>query len=186
MRYFPTGRRPVCICLLQVPCLTFIEQVEKRTPPADGHDTSHQWDINAHGTTGQLSVSVEGFSLPSDNRILNATSELSSEFPFNLDMSTGNTLGVGKWDTHCRGKILISLVSGWSPTSTLKGVRASSWTSYIKPFINRPNFDVLINTQVTKVLKTGTLNGKPVFRGVQFTQSASGAQFMAHQLVIMS
>lgn len=31
-----------------------------------------------------------------------------------------------------------------------------------------------MNTQVTHVLQTGTQSGLPVFRGVQFAQSASG------------
>ncbi|KAH8983348.1 aryl alcohol oxidase [Lactarius akahatsu] len=38
---------------------------------------------------------------------------------------------------------------------------------------HRPNLDVLINTQVTKVLQTGTRHGVPVLQGVQFAQSAA-------------
>jgi len=34
--------------------------------------------------------------------------------------------------------------------------------------LNRPNMHVLINAQVTKVLQTGTVNGKPSFHAVEF------------------
>ncbi|KAI9435471.1 aryl-alcohol-oxidase from pleurotus Eryingii [Lactarius indigo] len=42
---------------------------------------------------------------------------------------------------------------------------------------NRSNLDVLTNTQVTKVVQTGTRGGLPIFRGVQFAQSAYGPLF---------
>jgi hypothetical protein len=131
-------------------------QIEKLTSPTDGHDISRQVNVSARGRDGMVSISLAGFSLPSDERILDTTRLLSKEFPFNLDMSTGNTIGIG-----------------WSPLSTLNGTRASGWTSYIKPFLNRPNFDVLINTQVTKVIQTGIEHGKSVFQGVQFAQSST-------------
>lgn len=32
----------------------------------------------------------------------------------------------------------------------------------------------MVNTQVTKVVQTGTLDGLPIFSGVEFAQNASG------------
>lgn len=75
-------------------------------------------------------------------------------------MSSGNSIGIG-----------------WSPSNQLNGERDSSWTAYIRPNMARPNFDVLINTYVTKVVQTGSEGGLPVFRGVEFAQSADSEHF---------
>lgn len=54
------------------------------------------------------------------------------------------------------------------------GQRVSSSTGYIQPYLKRSNFDVLINTQATKLIQTGTERGIPSFRGVQFATSKDG------------
>lgn len=47
--------------------------------------------------------------------------------------------------------------------------RSSSATSYLGPdFISRPNLDVLINAQVTKLIQTGIVAGKPSFHALQY------------------
>lgn len=55
-----------------------------------------------------------------------------------------------------------------------EGRRTSASTAYLRPALSRPNLDILVNTQVTKVLQTGTREDVPVFKGVQFAQSAAG------------
>ena len=50
-------------------------------------------------------------------------------------------------------------------------MRSSSATAYVHPALFRPNLDVLINTTVTKLLRTDSNGYIPTFRGVQFTQS---------------
>ncbi|KAI0260754.1 aryl-alcohol oxidase-like protein [Gloeopeniophorella convolvens] len=138
----------------------YIKKMEKLVAPADNHNTQGQINPSIHGTSGPVDVSLPGFGLPTDSRVIAATGDLGSQFPFNEDMNSGNTIGVG-----------------WVQYTIGGGQRASSYTSYIKPALGRPNFDVLINTQVTKIIQTGTSSGKPVFRGVQFATSASAPRF---------
>ncbi len=54
------------------------------------------------------------------------------------------------------------------------GARVSASTAYLQPVLSRSNLDVLVDTTVTKLIQTGTEDGEPVFRGVQFAQSSSG------------
>lgn len=70
-------------------------QLENLVPPVDGHDTSGEILPTIHGTSGPLRISLPGVPLPSDSRVIQATQELRSEFPFNVDMSSGDPLGIG-------------------------------------------------------------------------------------------
>lgn len=54
------------------------------------------------------------------------------------------------------------------------GARSSSAREYIAPVLSRSNLDVVVNTQATKIVQTGTQDGLPVLNGVQFAQSADG------------
>ncbi|KAH9044875.1 aryl-alcohol-oxidase from pleurotus Eryingii [Lactarius hengduanensis] len=127
-------------------------RIEKLVPPADDHDTTGQIDPRIHGTSGPVEISVQGFRADLDSRacarVLKAAARLTRDFPFNIDMNSGNPLGIGR--------------------------RTSAATAYLRPALSRPNLDALINTQVRKVLQTGTRNGIPVLQGVQFAQSAAG------------
>ncbi|OBZ73035.1 Pyranose dehydrogenase 1 [Grifola frondosa] len=120
------------------------QKIEKLVAPADNHVITGEIDPSIHGTSGPLDITLPGY----------------PEFPFNLDMNSGNTIGVG-----------------WAQYTIGDGSRASSSTAYVEPFLSRANFDVLIQTQVTKVIQTGTQSGTPVFRGVQFAQSSSGPRY---------
>lgn len=71
-------------------------QLEKLVPPQDKHDTTGQIDPSVHGTSGPLQISLGGYPLPADDAIMKTTQQLSSEFPFNKDMNSGNPLGVGE------------------------------------------------------------------------------------------
>ncbi|THH11293.1 hypothetical protein EW146_g8096 [Bondarzewia mesenterica] len=138
----------------------YIKKMEKLVPSADGHNTSGQIIPSAHGTSGPVGVSLPGYSLATDALVLAASEELSDEFPFNEDVNAGNTIGIS-----------------WVPYTIQNGSRVSSATAYIEPALSRSNLDVLINTQVTKVIKTGTNDGVPIFRGVQFATSSSGKKY---------
>ena len=93
-----------------------------------------------------------------DSRVLQTTSELADEFPFNLDMNSGNPLGVG-----------------WLQSTIGHGVRSSAATAFLgQDTLARKNLDVLIGTRVTRLLQTGRKGGRPVFLGVELAQSASG------------
>ena len=58
---------------------------------------SNQLNISAHGTDGPLGITLAGYSIPTDARVLNATKEIGGQFGFNLDMSTGNSIGTGMY-----------------------------------------------------------------------------------------
>lgn len=72
-------------------------------------------------------------------------------------MNSGNVLGIS-----------------WAQSAIGRGKRSSSATTYLSSAINRPNLDVLLNAQVTKLVRTGTVNEKPAFRGVQFANNSQG------------
>lgn len=63
--------------------------------PADGHDTTGQYNPTVHGTSGPVEISLPGWPTPLDDRVIATTQNLSSEYPFNLDMNSGYTLGIG-------------------------------------------------------------------------------------------
>ncbi|KAN0141960.1 hypothetical protein V8E53_000422 [Lactarius tabidus] len=134
-----------------------VKSIERLVPPADGHNTTGQIDPRIHGTSGPVQISSQGFRADLDPRVLKAASHLKHEFPFNLDVNSGNPLGIG-----C------------NQFAVGEGRRTSAATAYLRPALSRHNLDVLVNTQVTKVLHTGTREGVPVFKGVEFAQSATG------------
>jgi membrane-associated HD superfamily phosphohydrolase len=54
--------------------------------------------------------------------------------------------------------------------------RSSSATTYLgDQFIGRPNLHVLLHAQATKILKTGTVKGKPSFHAVEFGNGTSSS-----------
>lgn len=125
---------------------------EKVVPPADGHNTAGQYIPANHGTNGILPVSLPGASQAIDARVIATTQELASEFPYSKDQGGGDVLGIG-----------------WVQSSIGGGKRSSSSSTYLADAIKRPNLSVLINAQVTKLAKTGTVDGKPSFRAVHFS-----------------
>ncbi|KAH9886297.1 aryl-alcohol-oxidase from pleurotus Eryingii [Cubamyces lactineus] len=134
----------------------YFRKLERLVPPVDGHNTQGEVDPSVHGTSGPLNISVPGASLPTDSHVVQVTQELPNEFPFNVDMNNGKPIGVG-----------------WLQGTLGGGARVSSSVAYVQPIIDSDNLDVLIDTTVTKLIKTDTQNGQPVFRGVQFAQSST-------------
>lgn len=51
--------------------------------------------------------------------------------------------------------------------------RSSAATAYVEPVLDRANLDVLIQTQVLKLIQTGQSGGQPVFGEVEVAQDAS-------------
>ncbi|TFK55463.1 aryl-alcohol-oxidase from pleurotus Eryingii [Heliocybe sulcata] len=140
--------------------MPYMYKNEKLTPPADGHDTTGQINPALHGKNGPLDISVYGYARELDDKVMQTTKELSSEFPYNSDTNSGNPLGVG---------YLQSSIGG--------GTRSSSASAYLEPVLTRTNLDVLLQTTVTKVYQTGNNGDTPIFRGVQFAQSSSGPSY---------
>ncbi|KAF8646491.1 hypothetical protein AX16_007182 [Volvariella volvacea WC 439] len=134
----------------------YLLKSERLVPPMDGHDTTDQIDPAVHGTDGPLLLTVANSPTELDQRVLDTLEELPDEFPFVLDMNSGSNIGMG-----------------WTQTTTGGGRRVSSSVAYLHPNLHRPNLHVLVNAQVTKLLRTGTRNGRPVFGKVQFQRNRS-------------
>ncbi|KAF8997625.1 aryl-alcohol oxidase-like protein [Cyathus striatus] len=137
--------------------LPYMLDNEKFVPPADNHNTTGQFDPTLHSFTGVNSVSLPGFPQVTDPRVIEATQQLSSEFPFNLDMNSGNHIGIG-----------------WAPSTIGNGTRSSSATSYLSAdVVARPNLHVLLHAQVARIRQTGNQHGRPAFQAVEFASADS-------------
>ncbi|KAJ7282879.1 hypothetical protein C8J57DRAFT_53851 [Mycena rebaudengoi] len=146
----------------------YIRKNERFSPPADRHNTSGQFNPAFHGFKGMTGVSLAGYQHPFSQRVFNAVDEMSAEFPYNVDMNSGDEIGIG-----------------WTQATIRGGERSSSATAYLAPvFLRRPNLHVMINAQVTRVVKTG--NG--AFRTVEFATNAQGKRHKvtARKEVILS
>ncbi|KAK0471716.1 aryl-alcohol oxidase precursor [Armillaria novae-zelandiae] len=100
----------------------YFRKNERIVPPSDHHNTTGEFDPAIHSLNGINSVSLPGVSRATDGRVIQTTSELPDEFPFNLDYNSGYPLGIG-----------------WSPYTVGNGTRSSSQTSYLGPsYIGRP------------------------------------------------
>ncbi|KAF9559579.1 aryl-alcohol oxidase-like protein [Agrocybe pediades] len=151
--------------------LPYILKTEKHLPPADGHNTTGQFNPAVHGFNGHLLTTLPGFPSDIDDRVTKTAEVLKDEFPFNLDMNSGTPLGVG-----------------WLQSTIGNGARSSSATAFLTEALGRPNVDVLIETQVTRLIQTGHTGSAPIFQGVEFAQSRSGPRFKvtAQKEVILS
>ncbi|KAJ6509666.1 aryl-alcohol oxidase-like protein [Mycena vulgaris] len=151
--------------------LPYFIKSEKWTTPTDQHNTQGQFNPAVHGKNGPISVSLNGFSWSEfEHRVIQTTKEMSDDFPFNLDMNSGQSLGVG-----------------WMQSTIGGGERSSSATGYLAPkFIHRPNLDVLLHAQVSKLVNVTQHGGKPRFGGVQFRYGTSLFIVKASKEIILS
>ncbi|KDQ26532.1 hypothetical protein PLEOSDRAFT_1105437 [Pleurotus ostreatus PC15] len=130
---------------------TYFRRNEKWTAPADGHDTTGQYDPSIHSTTGVTSFSLSGHHQALDPMVFQAGQELGGIFDFKLDYNDGRPLGLG-----------------WLQAAIDGARRSSAATSYLGPqFINRPNLHVLVGCRVSRILKTGSGSA---FQTVEYTQ----------------
>ncbi|KAF8199817.1 alcohol oxidase [Mycena galopus ATCC 62051] len=141
----------------------YMRKTERFHPPVpnSGFNPPEQFNPAVHSFSGINDVSLPRFPRDSDARVFATTSELSQEFPFNIDMNSGAPLGIG-----------------WVQSSTNNGSRSSSATSYLAPqYINRPNLHVVLNTLVTRVLQSSrnSQTGKTAFQTVEYASSNNGA-----------
>ena len=135
-----------------------------------------QFDPAVHSFNGLLEVSIRGSQTAIDDMVIQTTEELKDEFPFNLDMNSGDMLGIGEPSVCLFTQVNTNHPKGWTQSTIGDSKRSSSATSFLAPqFIARNNMDVILGTQATKLLMTGSSKGLPEFRGVEFAQSPSGA-----------
>lgn len=60
-------------------------------------------------------------------------------------------------------------IVGWTQSTIKGGERSSSATSYLAPkYAQRSNLHVLIHARVSRVISTGSVNGKPIFKTVEY------------------
>ncbi|KAI0055436.1 aryl-alcohol oxidase-like protein [Artomyces pyxidatus] len=138
----------------------FILKAENLTDPVDHHNTTGQFNPVVHGHSGPVLTTLPGFPSALDPRILAVTQSNPAQFPFNLDANSGNTIGVG-----------------WTQTTAGLGQRSSSATAYLQPALNRPNLDVLINTQVTRLINIANKSAVPDLREVEFALNSTSKRF---------
>ncbi|KAI0049156.1 GMC oxidoreductase [Auriscalpium vulgare] len=141
----------------------YMLKIENFTTPVDHHNTSGQFNPSIHGDRGPLRPTLPGFPSSLDQRVLATTKVDPERFPFNLDVNSGNTIGMT-----------------WVQSTTGNGVRSSSATGYLHPILGRPNLDVLIDTQATRVLQTGSRGSIPIVRGVELANGVSGPRVTVH------
>ncbi|KAJ7246595.1 aryl-alcohol oxidase-like protein [Mycena haematopus] len=151
--------------------LPYFLKSEKWTPPADHHNTRGQFNPKVHGTNGPISVSLNGYAWSTfEEKVIQTTKELRNDFPFNIDVNSGQPLGVS-----------------WLQSTIGNGERSSSATGYLAPtFIRRPNLDVLLHAQVSKLVNKTKKAGKPAFGGVEFRYGSSLFVAQASKEIIVS
>ncbi|KAH9921221.1 alcohol oxidase [Epithele typhae] len=157
--------------------LPFVLKVDNITAPADGHNTTGQYNPAVHRHAADLGLGVVDISVPGmflepiDSIALNTSAELPDEFPFNLDYNSGDTIGFS-----------------WAQWTIHDGVRVTSASSYLAQASSRTNLDILVNTRVTKILPVGSCADTPDMRTVEFAQSADGPTYnlTASKEVILS
>ncbi|KAJ7105429.1 aryl-alcohol oxidase [Mycena crocata] len=140
--------------------IPYMRKNERFSPPADRNTTelSERFNPAVHGFNGINTVSLPGFPRGSDTRVIKAASE-SREFPFNIDMNSGDPLGIG-----------------WTQSTINNGSRSSSATSYLAPrFLGRPNLHIMLNTMATRVVQSGFKKGEAEFQTIEFTSRSGGA-----------
>ncbi|KAF8883635.1 pyranose dehydrogenase [Gymnopilus junonius] len=145
---------------------------EKWSPPADNHNTQGQFNPALHNLkgTGMTSVSLPGFPEGIDERVLQTSKDLASEFPFTLDYNDGTPLGLG-----------------WLQSTIGNGERSSAATAYLTPsVVARPNLEIVLNTRVTRVLEVASEGQIKAFRQVQLSTGSKLATITASKEVILS
>lgn len=90
-------------------------------------------------------------------------------------MNSGNTVGVGTFAPSFFTRNRDPLNLGWSQNTVGNGKRSSSATAYLAPnILARPNLDVALESQVTKVISTKKVKNVPLFNTVEFAKNANG------------
>ncbi|EIN06554.1 FAD-linked reductases C-terminal domain-containing protein [Punctularia strigosozonata HHB-11173 SS5] len=105
---------------------------EKFNLPVDGHNVSGQFLPEVHGFDGVIGVSVPGAARATDGRVIAATQEL-EESPFQIDLNSGEHLGIGV-DRSGRPLQLLAYLA--------------------ENYLARKNLDVLLHAHVPRVCQT--------------------------------
>jgi choline dehydrogenase-like flavoprotein len=145
-------------------------------PPADGRNYSQDVIASAHGY-GPVQVSaVAANPFPLDYRVINASKDMGARFQSNRDLNAGDFVG-----------------TSWLQATIGKGERDSAATAYLDPLLdapgkNRRRLDVLLNTQVTRLIQSGEESGYPAFRIAEISTPLSNTttRLTARKEIILS
>ncbi|KAJ7654752.1 aryl-alcohol oxidase-like protein [Mycena rosella] len=146
----------------------FIFKNEKHVPAWNNRSDAGEYNPSVHGD-GPLLSSLTATPWELDRRVMQTAADHSDEYPFNLDLNSGDGLGVG-----------------WIQTSVGNNARSSSSSAYLHPALDsRSNIDLLLHTQVTNLISSGSGS---TLTGVQVSQNAQAAKyvFTATKEVILS
>ncbi|KAJ7139305.1 aryl-alcohol-oxidase from pleurotus Eryingii [Mycena epipterygia] len=147
----------------------FIFMNEQHVPPWNNRSNVGEYNPRVHGH-GPLLSSLTATPFELDRRVIQTTKDRNEEYPFNLDLNSGDGLGFG-----------------WIQTSVGKSARSSSSSAYLHPALNsRTNLDLLLHTQVTRLISTTPVGS--AFHNVQVSQNADAPkyEFTATKEVILS
>ena len=105
-----------------------------------------------------------------------AEPDFASEYPFQRDMNTGNTVCFITFAFSGPFPLIVFLYLwkqigvGWAQGTIANGQRTSSATTYVGPnYINRPNLHILLHAHATRLLEATNLGTTtPSFNGVEF------------------
>ena len=106
---------------------------------------------------------------------MNATTTApGSEFPFVLDINAGDMVGIGAFEAIMRFSPPLNIVLAFMQSNIQNGTHVNAATAFLEPVLSRPNLDVLIQNQATRVISNGTTNGKIQFNQVELAQNSTG------------
>lgn len=72
-----------------------VKQSEDLVPPSDHMDTAGKVDSSVHGTNGPIHISLEGYPVNIDQRIIGMTNLTPPVFDYVEDMNAGFPIGLG-------------------------------------------------------------------------------------------
>ncbi|KAF7335920.1 Aryl-alcohol oxidase-like protein [Mycena sanguinolenta] len=140
---------------------------EHHTPPWNDRRNIGEYNPLVHGF-GPLATGLTPTVFETEQRVFQMTDNRPELYPFNLDPNSTNGLGFS-----------------WFHTTVGTNARSTSGLAYLHPALNScSNLDVLIHTQVTKLIEMET----NTYTGVQVAQSATAKHFLftASKEVILS
>jgi choline dehydrogenase-like flavoprotein len=149
-------------------------------PLTDGRNYSQDVIASAHGY-GPVDVSVAAEPFPLDYRVINASKDIGGRFAFNRDLNAGDFVGIS-----------------WAQSAIGNGTRESAATAYLDPLIKAcptkmgancgRNLDIVLNTQVTRLVQSGEDSGVPAFRTVEVSTSrfSTPVRISARKEIILS
>jgi choline dehydrogenase-like flavoprotein len=128
--------------------------------PGDGRNYAQDVIASAHGD-GPVGISVSADPYPLDYQVINASKDLGGRFSYNRDLNAGDFVGIS-----------------WSQAAiSSKGERNSAATAYLDPLFEAAaesrGLDILLHTQVTRLVQSGEESGLPVFRTVEMATSSN-------------